>query len=270
MTGQHGDRRGGPTGPMFPDRCAGCGEPGMEAGPGGQADAAGNPVGNITCRAPPGRGPRAAQHDGSGSAAPRGCSLAGTMRDPGRAPRHGRAAQTIRRDAFRSGHPLRPGRGHPLLGRRIPDLDLVTDDGRLRVFTLLHDARPVLLNLGEPGGFDVASWADRVPWIDATYVGTWELSGPGSGHRPNGRADSARWMCGVGGRPDSAGACRRDYDLVRTSLIPLRPRVCPSDPDPTHQGRAGDAPRGIRVGVTLNHHSATIRFGTQHNHAMTG
>ncbi len=44
------------------------------------------------------------------------------------------------------------GEGHPLLGRRMPDLDLVTADGPLRVFTLLHDAKPVLLNLGEPGG----------------------------------------------------------------------------------------------------------------------
>jgi 2-polyprenyl-6-methoxyphenol hydroxylase-like FAD-dependent oxidoreductase len=67
------------------------------------------------------------------------------------------------------------GEGHPLLGRRMPDLDLVTADGPLRVFTLLHDARPVLLNLGEPGGFDIAPWADRVQVIDAKYAGTWEL-----------------------------------------------------------------------------------------------
>jgi 3-(3-hydroxy-phenyl)propionate hydroxylase len=67
------------------------------------------------------------------------------------------------------------GEGHPLLGRRMPDLDLVTADGPLRVFTLLHDARPVLLNLGEPGGFDITPWAGRVQLIDATYVGTWEL-----------------------------------------------------------------------------------------------
>jgi hypothetical protein len=67
------------------------------------------------------------------------------------------------------------GEGHPLLGRRMPDLDLVTANGPLRVFTLLHDARPVLLNLGEHGGFDVTPWADRVQLIDAEYVGTWEL-----------------------------------------------------------------------------------------------
>ncbi len=76
------------------------------------------------------------------------------------------------------------GEGHPLLGRRMPDLDLVTANGPLRVFTLLHDARPVLLNLGEPGGepggFDITPWADRVQLIDAKYVGTWELPALGA------------------------------------------------------------------------------------------
>jgi 2-polyprenyl-6-methoxyphenol hydroxylase-like FAD-dependent oxidoreductase len=67
------------------------------------------------------------------------------------------------------------GEGHPLLGRRMPDRDLVTADGPLRVFTLLHGAKPVLLNLGEPGGFDVTAWADRVQLIDAEDVGLWEL-----------------------------------------------------------------------------------------------
>ncbi|HXR28221.1 MAG TPA: FAD-dependent monooxygenase [Solirubrobacteraceae bacterium] len=67
------------------------------------------------------------------------------------------------------------GEGHPLLGRRMPDLDLVTADGPLRLFTLLHDAKPVLLNLGEPGVFDIAPWADRVQLIDAGYTGLWEL-----------------------------------------------------------------------------------------------
>ena len=70
--------------------------------------------------------------------------------------------------------------GHPLLGRRMPDLDLVTANGPLRVFTLLHDARPVLLNLGEPGGFDITPWADRVQLIDAKYSGTWELPSLGA------------------------------------------------------------------------------------------
>ncbi len=67
------------------------------------------------------------------------------------------------------------GEGHPLLGRRMPDLDLQTADGPTRVFTLLHDARPVLLNLGEPGGFDISPWANRVRLVDASHGGVWEL-----------------------------------------------------------------------------------------------
>ena len=67
------------------------------------------------------------------------------------------------------------GEGHPLLGRRMPDLDLITADGPLRVFELLHDARPLLLNLGQPGDFDITPWADRVQLIDASYKGEWEL-----------------------------------------------------------------------------------------------
>jgi 3-(3-hydroxy-phenyl)propionate hydroxylase len=67
------------------------------------------------------------------------------------------------------------GEGHPLLGRRMPDLDVNTADGPTRVFTLLHDARPVLLNLGAPGGFDISPWANRVRLIDAKHVGVWEL-----------------------------------------------------------------------------------------------
>jgi hypothetical protein len=67
------------------------------------------------------------------------------------------------------------GEGHPLLGRRMPDLDLQTPGGPLRVFTLLHDARPVLLNLGEPGGFDISPWAQRVRLVDASHDGVWQL-----------------------------------------------------------------------------------------------
>jgi 3-(3-hydroxy-phenyl)propionate hydroxylase len=67
------------------------------------------------------------------------------------------------------------GEGHPLLGRRMPDLDLVTANGPLRVFELLHGARPLLLDLAQPGDFDVAPWADRVQLIAASYNGDWEL-----------------------------------------------------------------------------------------------
>jgi hypothetical protein len=67
------------------------------------------------------------------------------------------------------------GDGHPLLGRRMPDLDLVTADGPRRVFELLHEARPVLLDLRDPGGLDIAPWADRVRLIEAEHAGAWEL-----------------------------------------------------------------------------------------------
>jgi hypothetical protein len=77
------------------------------------------------------------------------------------------------------------GEGHPLIGRRMPDLDLVTADGAVRVFTLLHGGRPLLLNFGEPGGFDITPWADRVQLINAIYTGTccadmWELPALGA------------------------------------------------------------------------------------------
>lgn len=67
------------------------------------------------------------------------------------------------------------GKGHPLLGRRMPDLDLTTPNGSLRISELLHGARPVLLNFGETGSFDITPWADRVQLVDASCVGPWEL-----------------------------------------------------------------------------------------------
>jgi hypothetical protein len=57
----------------------------------------------------------------------------------------------------------------------MPDLDLMAADSPLRVFELLHDARPVLLDFGEPGGLDITPWADRVRLIDARHDGAWEL-----------------------------------------------------------------------------------------------
>jgi len=67
------------------------------------------------------------------------------------------------------------GEGHPLRGRRMPDLELITAGGPQRAFTLLHAARPVLLNFGAPEKLDIASWADRVRSFDVTYAGAWEL-----------------------------------------------------------------------------------------------
>ncbi len=76
------------------------------------------------------------------------------------------------------------GDGHPLLGCRMPDLDLTTVDGSVRVFALLHEAWPVVLDLGGPGAdgavsdaIDAASapWADRLRRVEASYAGKWEL-----------------------------------------------------------------------------------------------
>jgi 2-polyprenyl-6-methoxyphenol hydroxylase-like FAD-dependent oxidoreductase len=67
------------------------------------------------------------------------------------------------------------GEGHPLLGRRMPDVDLETADGPTRVYELLHDARAVLLNLGPPGDFEITPWTDRVHRVDASHRGRWEL-----------------------------------------------------------------------------------------------
>jgi 3-(3-hydroxy-phenyl)propionate hydroxylase len=67
------------------------------------------------------------------------------------------------------------GEGHPLLGCRMPDLEMVTTRGAVRVFSLLHDARPLLANFGEPGAFDITPWADRVQLVEAEYDGGWQL-----------------------------------------------------------------------------------------------
>ena len=98
------------------------------------------------------------------------------------------------------------GEGHPLLGRRMPDLDLVTADGPLRVFTLLHDARPVLLNLGEPGGFDITAVGGSGS-VDRRQIRRFVgASGTRGGHCSRRRVDSARRICRLGRRPDPAGA----------------------------------------------------------------
>lgn len=101
------------------------------------------------------------------------------------------------------------GEGHPLLGRRMPDIDLITANGSLRVFTLLHRARPVLINFGEPGGFDIAPWSDRVQLLDATYTGPWELPAVGTVAAPDAvliRPDGYVAWVGVATQPGLADA----------------------------------------------------------------
>jgi uncharacterized protein YheU (UPF0270 family) len=72
------------------------------------------------------------------------------------------------------------GPGHPLLGRRMPDLDITTADGPLRVYELLHSAKPVLLNLDKPGVLNITPWGDRVQLLNANYAGVWELPALGA------------------------------------------------------------------------------------------
>ena len=101
------------------------------------------------------------------------------------------------------------GEGHPLVGRRMPDLDLVTADGPMRVFTLLQNARPLLLNLGAPGGFDITPWADRVQSIHAEYAGAWGLPAIGAVTAPTAvlvRPDGYVAWVGDGTQPDLTDA----------------------------------------------------------------
>jgi 2-polyprenyl-6-methoxyphenol hydroxylase-like FAD-dependent oxidoreductase len=67
------------------------------------------------------------------------------------------------------------GDGHPLLGRRMPDLNLTTEAGPVRTYSLLHQVRPVLIDLGEGSPLDIGPWADRVRSVDARHEGSWEL-----------------------------------------------------------------------------------------------
>ena len=77
------------------------------------------------------------------------------------------------------------GEGHPLLGRRMPDLDLMTAAGELRVFSLLHQGRPTLIHFGVAGAVDISPWAERVQLVDARYDGVWELPVSGVARPPS-------------------------------------------------------------------------------------
>jgi 2-polyprenyl-6-methoxyphenol hydroxylase-like FAD-dependent oxidoreductase len=112
------------------------------------------------------------------------------------------------------------GEGHPLLGRRMPDLDLITADGALRVYALLQQARPLLLNLGEPGRYVLTPWADRVQRIDARYSGRWELPAIGVVAAPHAvlvRPDGHVAWVGEGSDTGLADALTRWFGPATTS-----------------------------------------------------
>jgi 3-(3-hydroxy-phenyl)propionate hydroxylase len=101
------------------------------------------------------------------------------------------------------------GEGHPLVGRRMPDLDLVTPDGPVRVFTLFQNARPLLLDLGAPDNFDIMPWSDRIQLVYAKYDGPWELPALGMVSAPTSvliRPDGYVAWVGDRTQPDLADA----------------------------------------------------------------
>jgi hypothetical protein len=61
----------------------------------------------------------------------------------------------------------------------MPDLDIVTDGGVRRVFSLLHEARPVLVDFD--GRLDIAPWSDRIRYVAGRYSGQMELPVLGAG-----------------------------------------------------------------------------------------
>ncbi|QCH25033.1 hypothetical protein DSM43276_03306 [Mycobacteroides salmoniphilum] len=118
------------------------------------------------------------------------------------------------------------GDGHPLLGRRMPDLDVLTNDGMVRVFTLLHDARGVLLNLGAPIT-GTSGWSHRVDAIDAEYVGVLDLPAIGVVDAPPGDSDQAGWLRRLGRRRYGGRAQRRAAHVVRATALQRRGLVVP-------------------------------------------
>jgi 2-polyprenyl-6-methoxyphenol hydroxylase-like FAD-dependent oxidoreductase len=141
------------------------------------------------------------------------------------------------------------GDGHPLLGRRMPDLDLITADGPVRVFTLLHEARPVLLNLGDPGSIEITGWADRVRLVDATYAGPWELPVLGTVTAPAAvliRPDGHVGWTGTGD-PASPGL----GEALTKWFGP--PAVLPDLPVAAAQRRAGDREGRVPAGIDRGH-----------------
>ncbi len=160
------------------------------------------PAGHLSGRAPPGRCPHApatrwprARSSAATSACRRwsmSLSELASMDEPRR---------QLVGIVLWAGHPLRPRRGTP--AARAPDARSGPREpptAPLRVFELLHDAKPVLLNLGEPDSFDIGPWADRVQLIDAEYAGPWELPVLGAVTAPTAVSDPPRRIRRLGRR----------------------------------------------------------------------
>lgn len=67
------------------------------------------------------------------------------------------------------------GEGHPLVGRRMPDLDIEIAGQPGRVYELLHEAQPVLLGLGASVAKLGAGVAGQVKVVEATSASACEL-----------------------------------------------------------------------------------------------
>lgn len=118
------------------------------------------------------------------------------------------------------------GDGHPLLGRRMPDLDLPTAEGPIRTFSLLHAARPVLLDFGTPGGLGAAPWADRVRLVAAAPIAPWKLPVLGDVPPPAAvliRPDGHVAWVGTGTAAGLADALGRWFGKPSASLRDIKP-----------------------------------------------
>lgn len=77
------------------------------------------------------------------------------------------------------------GEGHPLLGRRMPDLELNVGRERRSVYSYLYAAKPVLFSFGDPIADDVNGWTDRVQHAEVSFEGEWKLPVLGKVTAPN-------------------------------------------------------------------------------------
>lgn len=104
------------------------------------------------------------------------------------------------------------GEGHPLLGRRMPDLDLSTDGGPRTVYSLLHAAAPVLLDLERPRAPDRSGSAPREPSSPGSVLPelpTPDTAQPGGLRRVRGRYDGTWQLPVVGEVPAPAAVLIR-------------------------------------------------------------